>query len=107
MSAPASPSGLPRVSPEVVPHDSRSRILDEIVKDEVTGGARVEHRDSVSAILARGRERVLVTVDEAGSVHVDRLVGSRRPRMALVALGVVALGVVLMIVLLVDRLGLT
>ena len=91
------------MSPDVVPHDSRSRILDEIVKDEVTGGARVEHRDSVSAILARGRERVLVTVDEAGSVHVDRLAGSRRPRLAFAALGVVVLGMLLLIILL-DRL---
>ena len=54
--------------------DLRARTLDEIVKDEVTGGARVDHRDTITAVLAKGPDRVLVTVDEDGTVRIDRLV---------------------------------
>jgi hypothetical protein len=60
--------------------DLRARILDGIVKGEVTEGARVEHRDTVTAILAKGRDRVLVTVDRDGTVRSDRLLIPDRGR---------------------------
>ena len=91
--------------PEILAPASRARILDGVVKDEVTGGARVEHRDSVTAVLARGRERLLVTVDEAGIVHVDRIAERRRIRKALVALGVLVVGLVVAVVVLLAQPG--
>src|SRR5688572_15480612 len=72
-------AGSPDVVREVASLDMRARMLDEIVKEEVTGGARVDHRDTVSAVLAKGSARMLVTVDEGGTIHIDRLEG-KRPR---------------------------
>jgi hypothetical protein len=73
------------VMPEVVSLDVRARTLDHIVREEITGGARVDHRDTVSAVLARGSSRMLVTVDEGGAIHIDRL-ERKRPRRRLVFL---------------------
>ena len=82
----------------------RSRTLDEIVKDEVTGGARIDHRDNVSAVLARGAERILVTVDEGGAVRVDRLEGSPPRRLRLVLLATIAIAALLLAVVLLAQL---
>ena len=83
-----------RVMPDaVVSLAHRSQVLDQMVRDEVTGGAHVAHRDSASAVLVRGSQRALVTVDEAGTVRVDRLVSPRSRRLAfllLIALAVAA-----------------
>ena len=91
-----------RVVPEaVVPLAQRSRVLDEMVREEVTGGAHVAHRDSVTAVLVRGSERALVTVDEAGNLHVDRLAGPQpRLRTFVLLTAVVATAFLLTMVLL-------
>jgi hypothetical protein len=90
---------------EVVSRDRRAQLLDDIVKDEVTAGARVDHRDIVGAVLARGSDRVLVTVDETGTVHVDRLVGPRRRPLAYVALTAIFIVAALVIVALASQGG--
>jgi hypothetical protein len=90
---------------DVVSRDLRAKLLDELVKDEVTAGARVDHRDSVSAVLARGSDRVLVTVDETGTVHVDRLVGPRRRPLAFVALIAIVIVAALVILVLASQGG--
>ena len=98
-------TGRSSVAGGVVSPDVRARILDEIVKDEVTGGARVDHRDTVTAVLAKGSDRVLVTVDQGGTVHLDRLErtrpGSRRRRF--VAIVALTIGVVMVVVVLLGR----
>ena len=89
--------------PERVSLAVRSRILEEMVRDEVTGGAHVAHRDTVSAILVRGPQRMLVTVDEDGSLHVERLSGPRPRRLRSLVLAMIAVAVVLLAVVLLAQ----
>jgi hypothetical protein len=69
------------VTPDIVSAELRAQLLDETIRDEVDGGAGVEHRDRFSAILVRGSERALVVVDEGGGLHVERM--RRRARRSL------------------------
>ena len=89
------------MSSAAAPPKLRQQILDDLVRDEVTGGARVEHRDSVTVVLAKGRDRLLVVVDDAGAVHVDRL-EQPRGRRGLLVIAAAVIGAVVVVVLLLQ-----
>ena len=104
-STPPAHEAAARANRDIVDAPSRARILDAIVRDEVAGGARVDHRDTVTAVLVKGADRLLVTIDETGQVHVDRLVTrhARRRRWAWTAIA--ALTVIGVILVAVAQLG--
>ena len=92
---------MPLVSSSGVSLRSRQLVLDELIKREVTGGARVDHRDSVTAVLVKGRHRLLVVVDESATVHVDRL-EQPRGRSRFVAVLAIAIAALLVAILLIQ-----
>ena len=100
----ADPSPVPS---DVASHRLRTQLLNDLISDEMADGARIEHRDTTTAVLVRGKERVLVIVDAAGTVHAERLGGgsrARSPVVALLGLAVLAVIAIVAVVVLLDLL---
>ena len=93
---------MPLVSSSGVSLRSRQLVLDELIKREVTGGARVDHRDSVTAVLVKGRHRLLVVVDKSATVHVDRLEQPRAAQRLFVSVLAIAIAALLVGILLIQ-----
>jgi hypothetical protein len=71
-------AGSSSASADIASHRTRGQLLNDLISDEMAGGARIEHRDTTMAVLARGGQRVLVIVDGTGTVRVERLGEARR-----------------------------